>query len=108
MTLNDKMGKPTVTEHIYVEEDAQEIRFRPVKNGREDLDERVFCLRTDPLRLEMFSRHVKDKLRAHWTVPRAVAQEIFTECTTIGQLMHNDPATFEAKYGRNSEEKSQY
>merc|ERR1719361_2940546 len=98
MTLMEKPGKPTVRDNVYIDEQAQEIIFRGVTNGKEEVDERVFVLRTGPLRLEMFSRHVKDKLRAHWTAPRAVAQEIFTECTNMGQLMFNDPLKFEATY----------
>lgn len=99
MTLKDKPGKPTVTDNVYVDESAREIIYRTVAQGRESADERVFVVREEPLRMEMFSRHAKDHLRAHWTAPRGVATMIFDEVTEIGQLMYNDPDAFEKKYG---------
>merc|ERR1712117_321236 len=77
MRLLEKPGKPIVTENIRVLEQAQEITYRPVKDDEEAVEERVFALRTDPLRLEMFSRNAKDGMRLDWTAPRAVANEVF-------------------------------
>merc|ERR1712024_253130 len=77
MRLLEKSEKPTVTENIRVLEQAQEITYRPVRNGQEDEEERVFALRTDPLRLEMFSRNSKDGMRLEWQAPRATANEVF-------------------------------
>merc|ERR1719418_282625 len=77
MRLLEKSGRPTVTDNIRVLEQAQEITYRPVTNGQEAEEERVFALRTDPLRLEMFCRHSKDGLRLDWQAPRSVANEIF-------------------------------
>merc|ERR1719210_389233 len=54
MRLLEKSGRPTVTDNIRVLEQAQEITYRPVTDGQEGEEERVFALRTDPLRLEMF------------------------------------------------------
>merc|ERR550532_422587 len=51
MRLLEKSGKPTVTDNIRVLEQAQEITYRPVTGGQEGEEERVFALRTDPLRL---------------------------------------------------------
>merc|ERR1719330_691671 len=76
MRLLEKPGKPVVTENIRVLEQAQEITYRPVRND-ESVEERVFALRTDPLRLEMFSRNAKDGMRLDWTAPRAVVNEVF-------------------------------
>jgi len=77
MRLLDKSGTPTVTDNIRVLEQAQEITYRPVTNGQEGLEERVFALRTEPLRFEMFSRLSTDGMRLDWQAPRAVATEIF-------------------------------
>merc|ERR1712117_876222 len=77
MRLLEKPGKPIVTENIRVLEQAQEITYRPVTNGEETVEERAFALRTDPLRLEMFSRSSQDRVRLDWTAPRAVANEVF-------------------------------
>merc|ERR1712045_366185 len=77
MRLLEKSGKPTVTDNIRVLEQAQEITYRPVTTGQEGEEERVFALRTDPLRLEMFCRHSKNGMRLDWQAPCAVANEIF-------------------------------
>merc|ERR1712241_1598412 len=77
MRLAGKTGKPTVTDNIRVLEQAQEITYRPVTNGQEGEEERVFALRADPLRFEMFSRHSKIGMRLDWQAPRALANEIF-------------------------------
>merc|ERR1719418_91059 len=85
MRLLEKSGKPTVTDNIRVLEQAQEITYRPVTNGQEGEEERVFALRTDPLRLEMFCRHSKDGMRLDWQAPCAVANEIFDRTTEVAQ-----------------------
>merc|ERR1712088_856320 len=76
MRLLEKSGKPTVTDNIRVLEQAQEIIYRPVTGGQVGEEERVFALRTDPMRLEMFTRHSKDGMRLDWQAPCAVANEI--------------------------------
>merc|ERR1712129_646840 len=63
MRILDKPGSPTVTDNIRVIESAQEITYRPVNSDVESEEERVFALRTAPLRLEMFCRLSKDKMR---------------------------------------------
>ena len=55
MRILEKPGSPTVTDNIRVIESAQEITYKPVVNGVESGEERVFALRKDPLRMEMFS-----------------------------------------------------
>merc|ERR1712117_45886 len=85
MRLLEKSGKPTVTDNIRVLEQAQEITYRPVTGGQEGEEERVFALRTDPLRLEMFTRHSKDGMRLDWQAPCAVANEIFDRTAEVAQ-----------------------
>merc|ERR1712032_1812388 len=51
MCIVDKPGSPTVTDNVRVIESSQEITYRPVINGMESGEERVFALRTDPMRL---------------------------------------------------------
>merc|ERR1712012_131582 len=63
MRILEKPGSPTVVDNIRVIESAQEITYRPVVNNVEAEEERVFALRKDPLRLEMFCRHSKDEMR---------------------------------------------
>ena len=46
-------------------------------NGVESGEERVFALRTDPLRFEMFCRRVTDNLRLDWQAPRTICSEVF-------------------------------
>merc|ERR550532_2675248 len=77
MLLLEKSGKPTVTDNIRVLEQAQEITYRPVTGGQEGEEERVFALRTDPMRLEMFTRNSKNGMRLDWQAPLSVANEIF-------------------------------
>jgi len=100
MTLNGKPGKPSVTDNIYVNEQAQEILYRNVDNGVESKDERVFVVRQDPLRCEIFMRHSTDRLRVYWKAPRTVAKTLFDGVTKFAQLMYNDPKSFAKKYGR--------
>merc|ERR1719195_215903 len=85
MRLLEKSGRPTVTDNIRVLEQAQEITYRPVIDGQEGEEERVFALRTDPLRLEMFTRHSKDQMRLDWQAPCAVANEIFDRTAEVAQ-----------------------
>jgi len=85
MRLLEKSGKPTVTDNIRVLEQAQEITYRPVTDGQEGEEERVFALRTDPLRLEMFCRHSKDGMRLDWQAPCAMANEIFDRTAEVAQ-----------------------
>merc|ERR1712209_305907 len=66
MCILDKPGSPTVTDNIRVIESAQEITYRPVINNQESEEERVFALRSDPLRMEMFCRHSRDGMRLQW------------------------------------------
>merc|ERR1712154_718022 len=80
MRLAGKSGTPTVTDNIRVLEQAQEITYRPVTNGQEGEEERVFALRTDPLRFEMFSRLSRDGMRligrrrAPWQTKSSIAR----------------------------------
>merc|ERR1719245_1066801 len=83
--LLEKSDKPTVIENIRVLEQAQEITYRPVREGNEVEEERVFALRTDPLRLEMFSRNSKDGMRLEWQAPRATANEVFDRTAEVAQ-----------------------
>merc|ERR1719330_1589411 len=85
MCLLEKSGKPTVTDNVRVLEQAQEITYRPVTNGQEGNEERVFALRTDPLRLEMFSRSARDGMRLEWQAPCAVVTEIFDRTAEVAQ-----------------------
>merc|ERR1712227_699338 len=87
MRLLEKPGSPTVTDNIRVIESAKEIIYRPVTNGQESDEERVFALRTEPLRFEMFSRHARDKMRFDWTAPRSVAISVFDATTAVARRM---------------------
>merc|ERR1712024_108940 len=81
--LKEKSGLPMVTENIRVMESAQEISFRPVKGGTEGEEERIFALRTDPLRFEMYSRNSKDQMRMDWQAPRSVAMAVFEVTASV-------------------------
>jgi len=85
MRLLEKAGKPMVTDNIRVLEQAQEITYRPVANGQEGEEERVFALRTDPLRLEMFCRRPTDGMRLDWQAPCAMVNEIFDRTAEVVQ-----------------------
>jgi len=87
MRLLEKPGSPTVTDNIRVMEGAREILYRPVTNGRESEEERVFALRTEPLRFEMFCRHARDKMRFDWTAPRSVAISVFDSTAAVARRM---------------------
>jgi len=87
MRILEKPGSPTVTDNIRVIESAQEITYRPVVNGVEAEEERVFALRTEPLRFEMFCRHSKDEMRLDWSAPRSVCIPVFDATTAAAQRM---------------------
>merc|ERR1719195_988498 len=87
MRILEKPGSPTVTDNIRVIESAQEITYRPVDNNVESEEERVFALRTDPLRLEMFKRHSKDEMRLDWQAPRSLCVPVFDATVTAAQRM---------------------
>jgi len=87
MRILEKPGSPTVTDNIRVIESAQEITYRPVVNGEESEEERVFALRTEPLRLEMFCRHSKDEMRLDWQAPRSVCLPVFDATAAAAQRM---------------------
>merc|ERR1719276_602741 len=83
MRLLGKPGSPTVTDNIRVNESAQEIAYRPVVNNIEGIEERIFALRTDPLRFEMYCRNSKDEMRLSWQAPRSIATEVFESTAAI-------------------------
>merc|ERR1712176_1252102 len=87
MRILEKPGSPTVTDNIRVIESAQEITYRPVNSNVESEEERVFALRTDPLRLEMFCRHSKDEMRLDWQAPRSVCFPVFDATVAAAQRM---------------------
>merc|ERR1719433_2428826 len=87
MRLLEKPGSPTVTDNIRVIESAQEITYRPVNNNVESEEERVFALRMDPLRLEMFKRHSKDGTRLDWQAPRSLCVPVFDATVTAAQCL---------------------
>merc|ERR1739844_102169 len=83
MRLAGKPGTPFVTDNIRVNESAQEIAYRPVSSNTEGVEERIFALRTDPLRFEMYSRSSKDQMRMDWQAPRSVAMDIFEATASV-------------------------
>merc|ERR550532_2121475 len=89
MRLLGKSGQPTVTDNIRVMESAQEITYRPVVKtlglARESEEERVFALRTDPLRMELFNRKVCDEMRLDWKAPLAIANGVFEQGVKVAQ-----------------------
>jgi len=87
MRLLGKPGSPTVTDNIRVIESAQEITYRPVVNNVESEEERVFTLRTDPLRLEMFCRHSRDEMRLDWQAPKSICIPVFDATVAAAQRM---------------------
>jgi len=66
-----------VVEHIRLNEGAQEILIKNVKNGSESSDERVLALRTEPLRCEFHCRNAKDQMKLSSKEPASSVQEIF-------------------------------
>merc|ERR1712127_686564 len=87
MRILDKPGSPTVTDNIRVIESAREITYRPVVSTAESEEERVFALRSDPLRLEMFCRHSRDEMRLDWKAPRSVCVPVFDATVAAAQRM---------------------
>merc|ERR1712012_1188444 len=87
MRILEKPGSPTVVDNIRVIESAQEITYRPVVNNVEAEEERVFALRKDPLRLEMFCRHSKDEMRLDWQAPKSVCIPVFSSTIAAAQRM---------------------
>merc|ERR1712039_154090 len=87
MRILEKPGSPTVTDNIRVIESAKEITYRPVVNGVEAEEERVFALRKDPLRFEMFCRNSKDEMRLDWQTPKSVCLPVFDSTIAAAQRM---------------------
>jgi len=87
MRILDKPGSPTVTDNIRVIESAQEITYRPVVNNVESEEERVFALRADPLRFEMFCRNSRDEMRLDWQAPRSLCIPVFDATLAAAQRM---------------------
>jgi len=87
MRLLEKPGSPTVIDNVRVVESAQEITYRPVINNVESEEERVFALRTEPLRFEMFCRHSKDEMRLDWQAPRSICVGVFDAAFAVAQGM---------------------
>merc|ERR1712045_314534 len=87
MRLLEKPGSPTVTDNIRVIESAKEITYRPVVNNVESEEERVFTMRADPLRMEMFCRHSKDEMRLDWQAPRSLCVPVFDATVVAAQRM---------------------
>merc|ERR1719362_2005748 len=89
MRLLGKSGQPTVTDNVRVIESAQEITFRPVVKTlgvpRESEEERVFAIRTDPLRMELFNRKACDEMRLNWTAPLTIANLVFEQVVKVAQ-----------------------
>merc|ERR1719367_791676 len=87
MRMLEKPGSPTVTDNIRVVESAQEITYRPVVDGVEAEEERVFALRRDPLRFEMFCRHSKNEMRLDWQAPRSICTYVFDQTTAAAKSL---------------------
>merc|ERR1712045_281096 len=82
MRLLEKPGSPTMIDNLRVIESAKEITYRTLVNGVESQEEKVFALRKDPLRFEMFCRNAGDSMRLDWQAPRSIC----TVCSTRRQL----------------------
>merc|ERR1719336_1963697 len=89
MRLLEKPGSPTVTDNLRVMENAREITYRKLVNGVESQEEKVFALRRDPLRFEMFCRHSKDEMRLDWQAPRSICTGVFDQTTTAAQSLES-------------------
>merc|ERR1719476_627042 len=94
MRILEKPGSPTVTDNLRVTESAREISYRPVVNGVEAEEERVFALRKDPLRFEMFCRQSKDEMRLDWQAPRSICTEVFDQTTTAAKSLEAGQTPF--------------
>jgi len=77
MRLLEKPGSPTVTDNLRVIEYSREITYRSVVNAVESQEEKVFALRKDPLRFEMFCRNAGDSMRLDWQAPRSICTGVF-------------------------------
>jgi len=77
MRLLERPGSPMMTENVRVCGASKEITYRPVVHAEEVAEERVFALRVDPLRCELFSRRADDQVRIDWQAPRTLALDIF-------------------------------
>jgi hypothetical protein len=66
-----------LTENIRVNEGAREIVFRSVDNGAEHDHERVFALRSEPLRFELHKRCSKNEMKLSWNQPTVLGQKTF-------------------------------
>merc|ERR1711879_862557 len=80
MRILEKPGSPTVTDNIRVLESAQEITYRPQTT-------KLFALRKDPLRFEMFCRNSKDEMRLDWQTPKSVCLPVFDSTIAAAQRM---------------------
>eukprot|EP00415_Alexandrium_ostenfeldii_P004501 UN4501 len=87
MRILEKPGIPTETDNIRDIQSAHEITYRPVIYGKKSEEERVFALRTEPLRLEMFCRHSKDEMRLDWQAPRSICLPVFDTTASAAQRM---------------------
>jgi len=85
MRILEKPGSPSITDNVRVIESAQEITYRPVVNNVESEEERVFALRTDPLRFEMFKRNSTDEMRLDWQAPRSLCIPVFDATVAAAQ-----------------------
>eukprot|EP00411_Alexandrium_monilatum_P035266 CAMPEP_0175352970 /NCGR_PEP_ID=MMETSP0095-20121207/12199_1 /TAXON_ID=311494 /ORGANISM="Alexandrium monilatum, Strain CCMP3105" /LENGTH=620 /DNA_ID=CAMNT_0016650569 /DNA_START=1 /DNA_END=1863 /DNA_ORIENTATION=+ len=77
---------PTSTDDIHVSEGAGEIVWWPATDCHpaargEGEAERVFALREDPLRMELFSRCSRSGMHLDWQVPRSRATHLFDAAT---------------------------
>merc|ERR1712242_52908 len=79
MRLLEKPGSPTVTDNLRVIESSREITYRSVVNAVESQEEKVFALRKDPLRFEMFCRNAGDSMRLDWQAPRSICTAVFDQ-----------------------------
>lgn len=64
-------------EVVRVNEAAQELIFKTIKDMKESDVEHVWTLATDPLRCELHGRKVSDQMRIRWIFPHEQANEIF-------------------------------
>jgi len=64
-------------ENVRINEGAQELIFKTVKDGRESEVEHVWTLATNPLRCEIHGRKASDQMRVRWQLPQEQANEIF-------------------------------
>jgi len=87
MRLLEKPGSPTVTDNLRVIEYSREITYRSVVNAVESQEEKVFALRKDPLRFEMFCRNAGDSMRLDWQAPRSICTGVFDQTVAAAGRM---------------------